>query len=298
MKLALLFWFYKDLDVCENRLQLLRKFNPDTPIYGLFGGTLDDAAAFEKRLGTYLNDFYIFTEDRPKEWKWYHGDQMVTHWFRERGRQLAWDTIFIAQWDMLVFGDVRQRFASLNKDEILLSGLRPIREVESWWWYLRPESQDRENYLAFLKHVKENYQYNCEPQCCQFIVACLPRRFLESYSEISQAELGFLEYKIPIYAQIFGIPFCTNHPYQPWWADDPTTRNTPVLGRALNADVENVSLRSIAANLLRPRGARIFHPVFQAYPLHLLQRVWHLAREVSAEVIKPRWWRLRKRFSA
>jgi len=29
MKLAILFWFYKEQEICENRLKLLRKYNPE-----------------------------------------------------------------------------------------------------------------------------------------------------------------------------------------------------------------------------------------------------------------------------
>ena len=35
MNLAILFWFYKEPEVCENRLQLLKKYNPDLKILGL-----------------------------------------------------------------------------------------------------------------------------------------------------------------------------------------------------------------------------------------------------------------------
>ena len=33
MKLAILFWCYKNLEICEDRLQQLRAQNPDTKIY-------------------------------------------------------------------------------------------------------------------------------------------------------------------------------------------------------------------------------------------------------------------------
>ena len=43
-RLAILFWYYKDPELCADRVADLRKLNPGTPIHGLFGG---DAATFE-----------------------------------------------------------------------------------------------------------------------------------------------------------------------------------------------------------------------------------------------------------
>jgi len=40
MKLAVLFWFYKEPEICHNRLEILRQHNPTVPIYGLYGGDL------------------------------------------------------------------------------------------------------------------------------------------------------------------------------------------------------------------------------------------------------------------
>ena len=39
-RLAILFWFYKKPFVCRNHLLILKKYNPDLKIYGLYGGDL------------------------------------------------------------------------------------------------------------------------------------------------------------------------------------------------------------------------------------------------------------------
>jgi len=266
MKLAILFWFYKDIQLCENRLQILRQHNPDTPIFGLFGGEVSEAESFQIQLTPYLNDFYAFVETDDPQWKWQHGDLMISQWYRERGESLSWDTIFIAQWDMLVLKPVDELFKTLKQDEILLSGLRPVAEVENWWWWIKKGTERREQYEQFLNYLSSEKGYASEPLCCQFIVACLPKRFLDDYSNIDNPEPGFLEYKIPMYAQLFGIRTCTDHPFNPWWADDPSTRSVPLQGRVLNADVEEVSLRSIWLHMLKKCPGAIFHPVTRKFP--------------------------------
>jgi hypothetical protein len=292
VQLAILFWFYKFPEICENRLKILRHYNPEIQIFGLYGGDPQQSDQFESRLKPFLNDFYIFREDRSPHWRWYHGDRMIAHWFAQHGHVLSWDTIFIAQWDMLVFADIKPQLSCLRRGELLLSGLRPIKEVDPWWWYIRPDSPERIEFENFMSFVKEEHAYRDEPICCEFIVACLPREFLSKYVGITNPELGFLEYKIPIYAQIFGIPLRIDHPHQPWWGDDPSTRNASLFARALNSETQNVPLRVIDMHRAMPWGRRIFHPVFDIYPLSVCERAKKIWLEIYVDEIKKRWWRL------
>ena len=256
MKLAILFWFYKEPQICENHLALLRKYNPDTPIYGLYGGDPKEADKYSSILGKYLNDFYTFTQDKDPDWKWHLGDLLITDWYCERGKNLSWDTILIVQWDMLVFAPVNELFSMLKQDQILLSGLRPIKEVEHFWDWVNPDIKPelRQLYLKFLEYVQKKYDYNQEPLCCLFVVVCLPRNFMEKYSRVEQPELGFIEYRVPMYAQIFQTPFCTEHPFKAWWAGDPASsisRNT------LNAKRKDINIITILIYLLDKELVRL-----------------------------------------
>lgn len=275
MKLAILFWFYKNPEVCANRLELLRKFNPDATIYGLYGGDKAHEGEFRAALQDDLDDFYAFPEGQSAQWKWRNGDLMIAEWYRTRGRSLSWDTVVLAQWDMIVAGEIGTLFCNLQKDEILLSGLRPVREVEGFWFHVRKRNPKyRAEYFAFLERARNEYGYDDDPLACLFIVVCLPRAFLEQYSKLDDAELGHLEYKIPIYAQVFGIPFCTAHRFHPWW-DRPIFRwhprrrwnpfpprwTIPSAERALNAVKWDIPVDEMRRQLKSPDGARIFHPV-------------------------------------
>jgi hypothetical protein len=290
-QLACLFWFYKFPEICENRLRVLRRNNLETPIYGLFGGDPMEAHLFEKRLAPWLDDFYIFTQERTSHWKWYHGDQMIMDWYRQRGQLLNWDTLFIAQWDMLVFDALSKQFSMLKKDELLLSGLRPVSEVDPWWYYVRPNSSEREEYDRFITYVRGRHGFEGPALCCEFIVACLPRSFMARYEAIPEPEIGFLEYKIPTYAQIFGTALCMKHPHQPWWGDALNANSASIFARALNSETHNIPLRVIEAHRIWPWGRRIFHPVFDLYPLRLRDRIAKLGSEILNDELKMRWWR-------
>jgi hypothetical protein len=298
VKLAILFWFYKEPDICKNRLELLRQYNPTIPIYGVYGGDLAAVDQYKLQLNQYLDDFYAFTEDKDSLWKWLQGDLMLAHWYRDRGKYLSWDTVVVVQWDMLVFGAIEQLFAMLKPDQILLSGLRPIAEVEDDWMWVTPKiPANRNQYLQFLQYVDKTYNYQQDPLGCIFIVACLPRIFLEAYSKIEQPELGFLEYRIPIYAQIFGTPFCENHPFHAWWVDgDPKFHAKNLIQRAinlfrlrlrpnpLNPTRSDISLVPIYRHLSAKSGARIFHPYQYIFPLKKRQRVGALLNEFRRDL--------------
>lgn len=311
MQLAILFWFYKSPEICKNRLEILRQNNPNIPIYGVYGGDLANVDRFQSKLDTYLDDFYTFSEHKDTYWKWLQGDLILTQWYRERGKYLPFDTIVVVQWDMLVLGNIEQLFSMLGPNQILLSGLRPIAEIEDSWYWVTPKLPDiRRKYLEFLEHVDKVYDYQQEPMACIFIVACLPRSFLESYATIEQPELGFIEYRIPIYAQIFGIPICKNHPYNVWWKDvDPTFNPKNFVQRIINRfnlkfnphslhnttdpRYSNISLIPIFRHLNMQNGDRIFHPHQYVYPLK--KRQW--PRALFCELKKDLEWASGKIFN-
>jgi hypothetical protein len=298
MKFAILFWFYKEPDICKNRLEIIRQYNPTTSIYGLYGGDLAATDKFKSACDQYLDDFYVFSENKDSYWKWIQGDLMITHWYRERGKDLEWDSIIVVQWDMLVFGAVEELFSMLKQDQILLSGLRPIAEVENDWQWVSPKMPEfRQQYLNFLDYVRKAYDYKQNSLGCLFIVVCFPRIFLEKYSKVEESELGFLEYRIPIYAQIFGIQFCENHSFNAWWVDANSNFwsknlikrvwNFLVLRlnpNPLNPAKREISLIPIFRQLNNRLGARIFHPYEQVFPISKRQWFNALLKEFGRDL--------------
>lgn len=274
--LAILFWFYKDLETCANRLESLRRLNPGLPLYGLWGGDPTEADAVRQRVGALMDDLYIFTEDRPALWKWQHGDRLIAAWHRDRGHALPWDSLVLVQWDMLILKPIRRAFAMLQPGQALFSGLRPESELSGWWGWIKGEDPEKARDLAaFRDRLARDHGYEGPLWCCLFIVVCLPRRFLDLYGAAGPPEEGFLEYKMPTLAHIFGIPFCTDHPYRPWWASDPTTRDAPLRQRLLNAVGDDPDFITVLEEAADRHGSGIIHPYRQPVPGWLSR--WPLA---------------------
>ena len=261
MKLAILFWFYSDLDLCADRLRELRRLNPDTPIYGLYGGSPEAAESARAQLGVLLDDCYAFLEPRDGHWKWLNGDQVIAAWMRERGAVLEWDTVVLVQWDMLVAAPVQQLFGALREGEAVFSGFRPLEEVSDWWgWAGGRDPAKAAELRAFEEGLRREFGYAGPLWCCLFIVICLPREFLAHYAASGPPGTGFLEYKMPTLAAAWGTPVRTDLGFQPWWAADPSTKDAPARARVLNAVGQEVSPEIVEAELRHPGGARVFHP--------------------------------------
>jgi hypothetical protein len=243
-RLAILFWFYKEPAVCENRLDIVARHNGDLPIYGLFGGPPGEAAAFEARLGARLDDFYAAPPGDP-QWKWLNGDLMLLDWYERRGRSLVWEQVAIVQWDMLVLGGLRDQFPGLQPGQMSLPHLRRLSEADEAAWYWT--SGRRGDYLQFRQHIRETRGYDQQPFGCGFMFAIIPRAFFEHYGAVAGKEIGFLEYKLPTYADLFGIPF-----YEKDFG----------VGTAMNAINQPIARDFIHAQLAKVGGWRLFHPYY------------------------------------
>jgi hypothetical protein len=262
-KLAILFWHYKEPEICVNRLQGLRRLNPDIPIFGLFGGNPDQFSFYETLLGKLLDDHWCFKSDHDSEWKWRHGDLVLNAWHRDKGCQLTWDTLIIMQWDMLAIAPVSQIFSPLNKDEIYLPGLRPIDELEHHWWWTKPNTPQGDEYARFKLLLRDQHSFSGPYQACQFITAALPRSFMDKYAQIKIPELGFLEYKLSAYAHLFDTPFRQLPQLQVTWPEN--WNKTPRV--TLTAAKREIRDIDIVCERLTPGGARLFHPVSRTFPV-------------------------------
>jgi hypothetical protein len=254
--LAILFWFYKEPEICINRLQLIKKHNPDIKIYGLYGGEQELAKDYENKLSSYLDDFYC-SPIESSGYKWIHGDLIILEWFNARGRNLEWDSIAVVQWDMLVFDSLEKQFAGIKKDEIFISGVRPYdRKLERKWYWVQ-EGGKRKDYLEFKEYIKTNYDFTDNIICSLFIFEIFPKKFFEFYNTVKEKEVGMLEYKIPTYAKIFNFTFYNKDLGVEWFSKFPR--------KALNAKPREIQINFIRKQLKKVDGWRIFHPYFKIW---------------------------------
>jgi hypothetical protein len=247
-------------------LKSLRKLNPDAAIFGLYGGDPGNADEYSGALWDGLDHFYVFPGERSARWKWENGDLMITSWFRDCGRDLDWDTIVVVRWDMLVFEPIERIFRDLNADEIFISGVRMVRDVEArWYWTSRLNGEARRRYDEFIDHLSPIAPAGFEALSSICIVLCLPRRFLERYSFIEKPELGFFEYRVPTYAKLFGIGFARLPGAEAWYPEYPEEFSGK--RKYLIPIKLTIPLLEIYLEKLKPGGAVLFHPYYRPFEL-------------------------------
>ncbi len=264
-RIGVLFWFYKDLPVCRNRLDLLRRDNPDTPIYGLYGGDPADAEQFRAALAPQLDDFWAFAQPVSSKWKWLNGDLMIAAWFAARGADLSFEHVFVVQWDMLVLGAVDRLVRPLAPDEVLLSAALPVAAVEQNWVWVRGGHEAE--YRAFVANIQAKYG-PVEPMSCVFVVACLPRRLLAAYAELPEPEVGYVEYRLPTLAVANGMRIVEDERFAAWRPADGSAGRATRRQRFLNGSRRSVLLPNVLVEAVRPDGARVFHPYHGLFPMN------------------------------
>ena len=277
MKLWILFWFYKDIDICKNRLLLLRKYNPNSNIFWLFWWNDDEAEYFKNELEFWLNDFYQIKEIGSFR-KRIHGDLMILERFNNRWIHLHRDSIIISQRDMIAFDSFEHIFADIEKDQLYLPQYGFVdskfedkrrrtskRLYESMDDLGKTKSYTYPNYIEFKKYVNHAYWYDKLIPYCIFMTAVLSRSFLLKYSQLPNIELWFLEYKIPTYAKI--LWFDIYDKLYLWEKEDnPETWNTP-----MNALQIEVNKDFIDFELQKSSWWRVFHPYFHIYDFSKLK---------------------------
>jgi len=286
MKLAFLLIFHKDIEVCRNRIRMLRKYNPGMPIYGIYGGDLKEEETYRRALAGLMDDYYSFDEDKDSDWKWVNFDLMIARWYAQRGKDLDFDSVVRVEWDQLVLSSIKEQFKNLKKGEILFSGMRPAKEVEDWWYWVSKKERDApaaygyQTYTDFLNHIKEKYNYSDEPVFSQSFFCIYPRAFLEPFSKLEWPIPGYGEYRMPMYAQVFGVPFCASHQVDTWWPGDPEKSKPPYQERIVES--ENIPpyaeralttagiplpLKEILKLSAGKNGQKLFHPYYRIYPV-------------------------------
>jgi len=287
MKLALLFFFYKDIDVCRNRLQLLKQYNPDSKIFGLYGGPKEEEDMFKEELKAYFDDFYSLA-GLDGFWIWIHNDLSMLKWYEARGKDLEWDSVVICQWDMLAFESFEKVFAGIKKDEIYLPNFGRMKKAweDSWYWTSKEHYEKalkekpinlpymRGNLLAFKKLIAEKYQYTKKPFIGMIMFGVIPRLYFEKFKTVEQKEIGFLEYKVPTYAKIFKIPV-----FNKYLGEYRLIPHKGFLNRirnrffnrtnrcSMNALKRPIRPHYIRQELKKKNGWRVFHPYFEVFDL-------------------------------
>lgn len=260
-KRIILFRFHKDIDIAQNRIALLRYYNPDTPVYVLYGGEATKAMEYEVILDDLMEHFWVCMEDKPKDWKWLHTDIMTKQWFREVGR----DVEFSYEYDLLTLAPLIDIYPSVEKGEIALSAAeRFTREIETRWSWTSVSAR-REKYSEFQKYMHDKYSLERQEKVCLGPGPLLSREFLERFAETEDIDLVHEEIALPAYAEAFSVPVNNNGLHPGFFKHSPEDKYfTCMQGGDISRElIEQCREEGLAR--------RAFHPVKAAFDIEAVR---------------------------
>jgi hypothetical protein len=250
MRQVILFRLHKKPAICRNRLLLLKKLNPDTPIYAMYGGAKTEQRTMEKTIGRYLEGFYRIPKESGK-WKWLHSDLGARLWFKSVGHKVKFDRMHLIEWDLLTLKPLKQLYGNLSNNTVALTGLKPLHLVEKSWYWTTHEPY-KSQWHQLLEWAKKEHRYKATPYSCLGPGASLPRTFLEHHAKINVPELVHDELRLPLFSQIFGLKL----------KDTGFHKRTATPGEHFYFNCHNhpISIETIKRELKKPNGRRAFHP--------------------------------------
>lgn len=247
MRRVVLFRFHKEPEICLNRLELIRKYNPYVKIYGIYGGEDGDIDLF-KSLREYLEHIYIIPVDM---WKWRFFDLAIKDWFLNYGHALDFDIIHIIEWDLLYFNSLDSIFLHINRDENAIPCLELMSNVEIKWDWVVEESY-YEEWVQLKEYLKNNLNYSSTYYASLGPGLSLCYNFLQKYCEIEDLYLTNDEVKIPNFSAALGFENKAFFDFK-WFDEDNTYKY-------FNCKNQEISITRIEQELLNKNGRRTFHP--------------------------------------
>ncbi len=260
-KSMIIFRFHKEPTVCLNRLELLKFYNPHTPIYGIYGGNEENLPEHQNMLHEYLCDIYAI-KSNSSEWKWKNFDLALLDWYCDVGKHVDFDMAYVIEWDLLLFGAIEEIYAGINIGDIGLTGVIPLSQIENSWFWTSVEPY-RNEWKRLLTFVYQAYQYKSTPLSALGGGFCFPKSFLKKYSELYMPELCHDELRIPLVAQLLGYPI----------------RDTGFMRDRFNSNEGKyftcrkdkfIALQTIHEELTA-NGRKVFHPFREVFDLSNIQ---------------------------
>jgi hypothetical protein len=250
MKRIIVFRFHKLPEICIERVNLLKKLNPSTKIFGLFGGESEDLRDMQTALDALLENIFSIAEYAPA-WKWRFSDLALHQWFINVGVTVPFDVVHMIEWDLLLCRPLETLYSHIASGSVGLTAIRSVKDVESNWVPTATEPFSLE-WKKLINWARRAYSYSTEPFACLGPGYCVPRSFLEAYSSLAMPELSSDELRLPLAAQLLGFPVADTRLCRAWFMEEEC--------KIFNTIKREVLTSTIAQELRKAGGRKAFHP--------------------------------------
>jgi hypothetical protein len=208
----ILFRFHDRFGACRERLRLLRHFNPDVPIYGLYGGPHEYWDDARRSVGDAVVHLHMWSAV-DTSWKWMHAELAVKEWFRAYGDDVPFDVLYEYEYDMLMCAPLRELYPPLPADGLAFSAVRATEAMAGKWIWIT-DQRYRPGYLAFCDYMAERYGVDSIERVVLGPGPLLTRRFLTAFCQLEDCDLVHNEIAYPAFAQALGFTLVDNQFYR------------------------------------------------------------------------------------
>ena len=261
MRRIILFRFHKNPRVCKNRLDILKKLNPDVEIFGYIENK-NKYKKFKRSLDPYLENVY-FIKEKNSYWFWKNGDLATRIWYKNFGINLNFDMLHIIEWDLLLLKSLDELYEKIPKDAIGLTALTPLSKVEDRWSWTTKKDHLAE-WKKLLKFVKKEFNYSKKNYASLGPGVCLPKAFLEKFSSVNVPALSNDELRLPLFGRVFDFRLYDTGFYRKWFNDNEK--------KFFNCMDKEIEMSKIKKELSKPLGRRAFHPFRKIFDIKLLDK--------------------------
>lgn len=250
MKRIIVFRFHKLPSICVERIAYLKRVNPHVKVFGLFGGESDQLPGMQNMVGPMLEDIFSIAEYAPG-WKWRFSDLAIREWFINVGVDISFDVAHVIEWDLLLCKPLDALYSHIPYSNVGLTAIRSVKDIETYWppTATEPLSLEWNNLLIWAQLT---HHYSGDPLACFGPGFCLPRSFLEGYSAMKMPEISSDELRLPLAAQLLGIPITDTRLCRGWFMEEEV--------KIFNTVKKEILLPTILLELEQPKGRRAFHP--------------------------------------
>lgn len=250
MKKIIIFRFDRHPRICQNHLNLIKRLNPHTLIYGIYGGVEKDFQKYKKHLGLYFENLYCI-KNKSSDWKWKNFDLALRDWYKDFGYNVDFDMAYIIEWDLIITDSIDNAYKHIGKNEVGLTGLTDLSNISNRWSWVTVEPE-KSQWISLLSFVKKKYGYLKKPFASLGPGLCIPKIFLEKYSKTEVPELVHDEIRVPLFAQIFGLTCKDTGFYKKWYSREESV--------FFNCHRLLINIEIIKKEIKKRNGRKAFHP--------------------------------------
>lgn len=254
----ILFRFHSNYDICKERVKILKYFNPNVPIYGLFGGDKSDWNLVNKIFHDSPLEGIQISTSTDRYWKWLHPEHTLREWYQLYGHRIQFDLLFDEEWDILPAAPLSKLYTKIPEfKSIALTGLEDFEKVKDRWrWVI--DSSHRTDFINFQEYIKEAFKIEKILYASLGPGQIFTRQFLEDFASL-YLDMSFVnpivsEIIYPVVAQILDYTVIDTGLYLGWFHKDEAIK-------FFNCWYIPIEKNIITEEIKKEKGRRVFHPV-------------------------------------